>query len=86
MLTAPENKARMDPPLIDHDDPRRRLPATNRSPTIDEIRTVKLPSALEDRIREYDWLVYELFGYDQSPTGSAPPLPPPSRAGVQKVS
>lgn len=75
-MTAPENHVRLRPPLGDLDDLRQRLPIRNKTKAAGQVSLESLPAELCTRIREREWLIYDVFGYSDTPEGAAPPLAP----------
>lgn len=76
-LTAPECRAPFSPPLTDVEDLRARLPVRNRSAKVGTVHSDPIPDELLQRIRDREWLIYDLFGYGSAPKGAPPPLPVP---------
>jgi hypothetical protein len=73
-LTAPENKTRFTRPIGDVEDLRARMPNRNASVKVESVQISDVPEDLRARLRDREWLMYDLFGYDASRTGAEPPL------------
>ena len=73
-LTSSDSRIKLSPPLINLEDLRTRIPRRNASKKVGTIHTDPIPPELMARIREREWLIYDVFGYGDSPTGAPPPL------------
>jgi hypothetical protein len=72
VMTADENKVKLSPPLTDLEDLRSRIPKRNVSKKVGTVHTDPIPSDLMERIRDREWLIYEVFGYGETPDGGPP--------------
>lgn len=78
IVTADRFTARMDPPLEGLDDLKSRMPVRNRSKAAVTVTADAIPAELITRIRDQEWLMYDLFGYAEASDGKPSPLPEPA--------
>lgn len=78
-LSLCSNKVRFNQPLTTLDEFKTLIPKKNVGTRIEGLTTATVSDELQKRVREREWLLYEVFGYDQDPRGRRPPLPTPRR-------
>jgi hypothetical protein len=76
MLTGHADRVKLKDPLTTLDDLRARIPRKNAGTKIDGLTSDAVSAELRARVREYEWLLYETFGYDEGTNGNPPPLSP----------
>ena len=80
LITSCSDRVKLKNPLTTPEELRTRLPRKNVGSKIEGLTPDAVSEELRARVREYEWLIYETFGYDESAKGRPPPLSPPGNA------
>jgi hypothetical protein len=81
VLTSCSERVKLNFPLTTPEDLRARIPRKNIGAKIEGLTSDAVSEELRARVREYEWLIYETFGYDENAKGRPPPLPQPVTVG-----
>jgi hypothetical protein len=82
VLTSCADRVKLKDPLTTPEELRARIPRKNVGAKIEGLTSDAVSEELRARVREYEWLIYETFGYDDHAKGRSPPLSPPSTSDV----
>jgi hypothetical protein len=82
VLTSCSDCVKLKHPLTTPEDLRARIPRKNVGAKIEGLTGDAVSEELRARVREYEWLIYQTFGYDDHPKGRPPPLSPPRTSDV----
>jgi hypothetical protein len=77
VLTICADRVKLKDPVTTPEDLRSRIPRKNVGAKIEGLTSDAVSEELRARVREYEWLIYQTFGYDDHAKGRPPPLSPP---------
>jgi hypothetical protein len=80
VLASAGDRVKLKNPLTTPEDLRSRMPRKNVGAKIEGLTTDAVSEELRARVRDYEWLIYRTFGYDENAKGRPPPLSPPETA------